>query len=447
MNNNRPRGNHKHLTQSDRIEIEKGLSNRDSFRTIAIKLGKDPSTISKEVRLHSEFVGRTGIKAKTPIPCANNYNPNNRRASVCNEVQICGDTKCLKRCVSCRKFKCSEVCPKYIPRTCELLNKPPYVCNGCANRTNCLLENKVYSSKYAQDCYESLLSSSREGINQTPEAIQTMNDIITPLIKKGQSISHIYATHAEELNCSKRTVYTYIDHCVFDARNIDLRRKVKYKPRKKSTATPIKDRLFRKNRSYADFLKYVDKESPQYIVEMDTVEGKKGSLPCFLTLLFRNCNLMLIFLLKEQSQEEVKRVFDDLTETLGIELFQKLFPVILTDNGHEFQDRWALECDTYGEIRTRIYYCDPNRSDQKGALEKNHEYIRYVLPKGVPFTRMTDSKTLTLMNHINSEKRDSLNGHSPYEVSRILLDNRLHDLLGLVEIAADDVMLTPNLIK
>ena len=124
-----------------------------------------------------------------------------------------------------------------------------------------------------------------------------------------------------------------------------------------------------------------------------------------------------------------------------------MFQVILTDNGHEFQDRWALECDEYGEIRTRIYYCDPNRSDQKGALEKNHEYIRYVLPKGVPFTMMTDSKTLTLMNHINSEKRDSLNGHSPYEVSRILLDNRFHDLLGLVEIAADDVMLTPDLIK
>ncbi|PWL80466.1 MAG: hypothetical protein DBY24_05935, partial [Prevotellaceae bacterium] len=80
-----------------------------------------------------------------------------------------------------------------------------------------------------------------------------------------------------------------------------------------------------------------------------------------------------------------------------------------------------------------IYYCDPNRSDQKGALEKNHEYIRYVLPKGTSFEKMTDKTTLLLLNHINSEKRDSLNGHSPYEVSRLLLDNRLHKALGLAK--------------
>ena len=121
--------------------------------------------------------------------------------------------------------------------------------------------------------------------------------------------------------------------------------------------------------------------------------------------------------------------------------------MILTDNGHEFQDRWNLECDVNGEIRTRIYYCDPNRSDQKGSLEKNHEYIRYVLPKGTSFEHLTEETTLLLLNHINSEKRDSLNGHSPYEVSRILLDNRLHEALGLIEIPADEVTLIPALIK
>lgn len=162
---------------------------------------------------------------------------------------------------------------------------------------------------------------------------------------------------------------------------------------------------------------------------------------------FRNCKLMLMFLLKEQTQDEVNKVFDYLTEVLGIELFQKLFEVIITDNGHEFQDRWNLECDDNGEMRTRIYYCDPNRSDQKGALEKNHEYIRYVLPKGTSFENITEETTLLLLNHINSEKRDSLNGHSPYEVSRILLDNRLHEALGLIEIPADEVTLIPALVK
>ena len=82
---------------------------------------------------------------------------------------------------------------------------------------------------------------------------------------------------------------------------------------------------------------------------------------CFLTMFFRNCSLMLMFLLEEQTQKEVTRIFDHLTELLGIELFQKLFEVILTDNGHEFQDRQSLEYSKNGEVRTRIYYCDPNR--------------------------------------------------------------------------------------
>ena len=54
---------------------------------------------------------------------------------------------------------------------------------------------------------------------------------------------------------------------------------------------------------------------------------------------------------------------------------------------------------------------------------------------------------IILLNPINSEKRDSLNGHSPYEVSRLLLDNRLHKALGLAEIPADEVTLIPALIK
>lgn len=444
--NNRPKGNHKHLNHSDRIVIERGLANNESFRTIAAKIEKDPSTISKEVRLHSYYVERPQ-NTFAPIPCVHNYNPSNPKANICKMKHGCGDNDCEHNCVVCRKDKCANICEYYEPRTCEKLLKPPYICNSCSKYVNCLMQRKKYSAKYAQDSYELTLCESREGINQTPEKIQKMDEILTPLLLKGQSIAHIYATHADELACSRRTIYTYIDKCVFGVRNIDLRRKVKYKPRRKSTAASLKDRSFRKNRTYKDFQKYIEKNPAVSIVEMDTVEGRKGTPECFLTMLFRSCNLMLIFLLQTQTQEEVSRVFDHLTKVLGIELFQAVFKVILTDNGHEFQNPEELEHDENGEMRTTIFYCDPNRSDQKGALEKNHEYIRYVLPKGVPLTQMTKLKTQLLMNHINSEKRDSLNGHSPYEVSRLLINNKLHSALGLIEIPADEVTLTPSLIK
>ena len=398
MNENRPKGNQKHIDLSGRIRIEQGLNNGESFRTIARNLNKDPSTISKEVRRHSVIKERKP-DAFAPIPCANNYDTSKPKANVCKILHGCGDNECTHKCVNCRKARCSEICNHYKPRQCEKLAKPPYACNGCPKKTNCMMDRKIYSSKYAQDTYETLRTTSREGINQTPESIQKLNDLLSPLIKKGQSIAHIYASHAEEIACSRRTIYSYIDSGVFEVRNMDLRRKVVYKPRKKKTATSTKDRAFRKDRGYKEFQEYINKNKPTYIVEMDTVEGVKGTKPCFLTMLFRNCKLMLMFLLKEQTQDEVNKVFDYLTEVLGIELFQKLL------------------------------------------------YIRYVLPKGTSFENITEETTLLLLNHINSEKRDSLNGHSPYEVSRILLDNRLHEALGLIEIPADEVTLIPALVK
>ena len=208
MNTGRPKGNQKHLDLSARIIIEQHLNNGDSFRSIAIELSKDPSTISKEIRRHS-IIRERSADAFAPIPCANNYDSSKPRTNICNVMHMCGDNECRRKCVLCRKFRCSDVCKFYKPRECEKLNKPPYVCNGCSKRTNCMMEKKIYSSKYAQDSYETLRTTSREGINQTPESIQKLDNLLSPLLKKGQSIAHIYASHADEIACSRRTIYSY----------------------------------------------------------------------------------------------------------------------------------------------------------------------------------------------------------------------------------------------
>ena len=155
---------------------------------------------------------------------------------------------------------------------------------------------------------------------------------------------------------------------------------------------------------------------------------------------------MLIFLLNSKTQEEVNRVFNELTSILGAEI-STLFPVILTDNGAEFQDPVSLECTLDGEIRTRIYYCNPHSSWQKGMIEKNHEFIRFVVPKGKPFDEFTQKDITLMVNHINSEARDSLNGCTPYQLSLLLLNNQLHANLLLQAIAPDEVSLRPKLLK
>ena len=437
MNN---KGNQKHLTLDQRIEIEKGLTENKSFSTIAKLIGKDPSTISKEVRLHAKTKERPDAGYTNP-PCINRKN--------CKLTCLC-DEQCGTLCKICKKqdMRCIDVCPNYRTAECQKLKKPPYVCNGCGKKTHCLMPRQFYSSKYANDCYRDTLVSSREGINQTPESIQKMNDLLTPLLKeKKQSIAHVYATHAEEIGCSRRTLYTYIDMGIFEVRNIDLRRRVRYKKRKASTSTSSKDRTYRQGHNYEDFRKYIQQHPDTLVVEMDCVEGASGDDKALLTFVWRNCNLMLIFLLENQDQECVSEVFVWLEDELGQELFKKLFPVILTDGGSEFADREDLEHFCNGAPSTTVFYCDPYSFWQKGTIEKNHEYIRYILPKGTSFEHLTDKQVRLMMDHINNEKRDSLNGHSPYELSLLLLDNRLHEKLRLRYIEPDDVTISPNLLK
>lgn len=431
---------HKHLTISQRLHIEKGLENNESFSLISKRLEKDPSTISKEVRRHrTEHVKRDMNHA---IPCANR--------TQCRIHSLCNDRECIKLCKICSEpdFYCSKVCPDYLEKQCEKLDKPPYVCNGCQKKNGCLLRKFYYTAKYADDCYRDLLVYSREGINQAPVDIAMLDALISPLLRKGQSMAHIYAHHAAEIPCCRKTLYNYIDKSVFTARNIDLRRRVRYKVRKSPTRISLSAKEFRIGRTYEEFQKLLKENPNTPVVELDTVEGGKGTgSKVFLTMLFRNCSLMLIFLLKDKTAESVQKIFDMLSDELGIKAFRELFPIILTDNGTEFQRPDPLENTRNSQSRTKIYYCNPNSSWQKGMLEKNHEYIRLVIPKGKSLEPYTPQDTTILMNHINSEARDSLNGCTPFKLSLLLLNNRLHEILHLEEIAPDDVTLCPQLLK
>lgn len=139
-------------------------------------------------------------------------------------------------------------------------------------------------------------------------------------------------------------------------------------------------------------------------------------------MLFRNCNFMLIFLLEECTQSCVQKIFDQLEEGLGLELFRRLFRIIITDNGSEFKNPTSLETSLKGELRTKIFFCDPLASWQKWKLEKNHEYIRKIIPKGISLTNYTAEDITLMTNHINSTARASLNGRTPFELAQLLLD-------------------------
>lgn len=428
------RGNQRHLTLDDRIYIEKCLDQDMTFKDTAKYICKDPTTISKEVKKH-----------RIPKPRNNYIQPNNcKYRKECMLHNICNRTiSCNKRCAQCPH--CNRNCGKYSPELCQRLIRAPFVCNGCDKKANCRLDKYYYRAAAAYDHYKESLSSSREGINMTESDLYDLDGLVTPLIRNGQSIAHIYAGHMDEIPFTSRTLYNYIERNVLSVRNIDLPRKVKYKPRK-GPRLPRKEHAWLDGRKYSDFMELMADRPETPVVEMDTVEGAIGG-KVLLTMLFRSSRCMIAFLLPGKKQEYVLEVFNRLEKTLGTILFLKTFPVILTDNGSEFLNPVLLETGLDSLVRTSIYYCDPNASYQKGSLEKNHEYIRYVIPKGKSLDSYTQGDISLLMNHINSAARDSLNGRTPFELASLLLDRCVIDTLGLKKIEHDDVCLRPNLLR
>ena len=432
-------GNKKHLTLADRAAIEHGISCGENFSQIARRIHKDSSTISKEIRRHLFRVPHFQNEVQRKRSECELYQN-------CDRQQLCGNHSCHSLCWKCRSKRCSLYCPDFTPKLCDRLKKPPYVCNNCPRIRSCSHDFYFYRANYANDTYCEIRSSSRSGINQTPESLEHLDRLVSPLLRLGQPLSHIYASNQDSVPCSIRTLYNYIDQGYFTALNLDLPRKVRYKKRRKARRDPD-NTGYREDRSYQDFEKYMENHPDTNVVELDVVEGAGGkSEKVLLTMLFRNCNLMLIFLMDSDRRDNVKEVFQRIYCHLGADLYQRLFPVLLTDNGSSFKDPDIFERPD-GELLSRVFYCDPMASWQKGRLEKNHEFIRYILPKGITFTNLDQTQVTLVANHINSIARASLNGCTPFELAQLLIDRKLLDLCRLERIPAKQVILKPSLLK
>jgi transposase, IS30 family len=398
--------NYCHLSYEERINLENGLNNNKSINQISKELNRSHSTLLREI-------DRNKIYSKPNNWCTNKKyeNPN-------------------------YNFHC----PK--------LDKSPYVCNGCKSRSGCRKERYTYYARQAHNSYKNLFRECRTGINLTDEEVFNINKVITPLIKKGQTINHLYINHPDILDFSKASFYNYVSNGVFEFAPLDLPRMVKYKKRHKVKRRTRKEREIRVGRTYEDFIEYTSKNPNLNIVEMDTIEGKKIDSKCLLTLFWRKSNFMLIFLLENQTTEEVTRIFEYLQQTLFEDDYKNLFQTILTDNGHEFFDVLNIECHhKTGELLTKIFYCDPQASWQKGGIEKNHEFIRYVLPKGTSFKNLTQNHCSILSCHINSLCRESLNNKSPFEAMNFMCNEKVLNSLNVYYIEPNEVQLNKNLLK
>ena len=382
---------HKHLTLSDRNDIQLGLERGETFKAIGQLILKDPTTVSKEVKRNKQI-----------------------RDSTSNNLP------------------------------CPLLDKAPFVCNGCPKRRqNCGFKKIFYLAKQAQKQYEQTLVEAREGTPLNSQTFWDIDKVISDGVKKGQHIYHILKTH--NLDVSSSTVYRHIRKGYLSIAPIDLARAVKFKNRRKNNLPSIPKEA-KKGRSYEDFQNYLSLNQLNYWLEMDTVIGRMGG-KVLLTFNLSFCNFIFARLLDNKTALEVTKHLYDIKNTLhqADKDFFQLFPVILTDNGGEFARVDDIEMDVRGE--SKLFFCDPNRSDQKGRIEKNHTLIRDILPKGTSFDDLTQENINLVCSHVNSVKRAALNGKSAYELFAFTYGEEIPKLLGISKIPAEDVCQSSTLLQ
>ena len=382
---------HKHLTLSDRNDIQLGLERGETFKAIGQSILKDPTTVSKEVKRNRQV-----------------------RESTCDNLP------------------------------CPLLDKAPFVCNGCPKRRqNCGYKKILYLAKQAQKQYEQTLVEAREGTPLNSKTFWDMDKVISDGVKKGKHIYHILKTH--NLDVSSSTVYRHIRKGYLSIAPIDLARAVKFKERRKSKLPSIPKEA-KKGRSYEDFQNYLVLNQLDSWLEMDTVLGRMGG-KVLLTFNLSFCNFIFARLLDNKTALEVTKHLYDIKNTLhqADKDFFQLFPVILTDNGGEFARVDDIEMDVRGE--SKLFFCDPNRSDQKGRIEKNHTLIRDILPKGTSFDNLTQEDINLVCSHVNSVKRAALNGKSAYELFAFTYGEEIPKLLGISKIPAEDVCQSSKLLQ
>lgn len=430
---------YRHLVLDERYSIEYGLNNQESFKAIGKQIGKDCTTIAKEVKSHIIFE-KKGAPYRPFNDCLNRT----RCIHDGDVCQSCNRDNRSKRCGGCGK--CISLCSDYIKEECPKLSKAPYVCNGCENLRSCTLEKRFYKALAAQIEYEYVRSESRSGFNLTEDELKQLDSAISPLLKNGHSIHHILANNQDRISCCEKTAYRYADNGLFTAINLDMPRKVRFRPRKQKSVPLKVDKSCRIGRTYEDFLLYRAANPSLPVTELDSVEGIKGGA-VLLTIHFVLPKLQLAFLRQANDSKSVTDIFNHLYEILGYESFTKIFPLCLADNGTEFSDPFGIEVDEDGVIRSQVFYCDPSSPGQKGACENNHEFIRRVIPKSADLGRFSQEQIDLMMDHINSYGRPELGDKSPYEMFEFYYGKEILDLLGVHKIPANEIILKPALLK
>lgn len=392
-----------HLVEKQRDQIEIMLNEGKKLNEIASALSRDPRGIQKEIIKHRKLY----ILGKRKNICGNQ--------ETCKKVRLCNQCPSGK-CKYCSVLNCNDFCKDFTDEpNCKTCKRFPYVCNGCDKIKDCFLPKYYYKARNAQEEYVQNVSEWKKGPKYPELELKKIDEVIKEGTSKGHSIDII--VHESKLKVSTSTIYRWIENRTLTTKSIDLKRKVRYRQRitEKPSAKPI-NYNYLNGRKFTDFQEYFLNNPSSNIWQMDTIEGVKGK-SATLSLLHTKSNLQFFFKINRKTQAYIISVFENIKKHLSPEIFKEVFECILTDNGTEFKDPLSIEIDSVtGEVLTKVFYCDPRKSNQKGKCEKNHEHFREFIPQGTDMDPFNQKNMDFIALHVNNYPRKALQYNSPFQV-------------------------------
>lgn len=321
------------------------------------------------------------------------------------------------------------------------------VCNGCHKKFNCTSFKTYYDWEIANKKSLEIRKTSREKVNINEEDLKLINDILLEGIRKNsQSLHHVYVSY-EILHtiCSERNLRRLIEKRLFDVKVYELKKYVRYNHKYKKSPVEInlRDIKVLLNRTYKDFLNYVDKHPDDNIVQFDSVIGKINDRQAILTITFPKYQFQFGLLIQKGSYKDVVNKIKKLFRKLGDKFVKIVFAINICDNGVEFSRFTEIEIDSKGEIICKTFYTRPYRSTDKSSCENLHRLLRYAFPKGKSLDNLTQDVLDEVFSHINSYVRKSLNDKTPYDLVKKKFGKEFLEKINIKRIPNKKVKLKP----
>lgn len=379
MNNTKTR-----LSLDDRINLLAAIAKGKSLTQISKQFGKHRSTYYREIKKNIYW----------PI--------HPHTCSACKNRKSCTKSKGISQL--------RWICPEFSPELCDKQRHFPYVCNNCEKLSKCNHAKCYYNCIDSFNSYKRKWKEQRSNKTIFAQLLDKVNEIVSNGVKLGQSIHHIYESSEFLKNlCSEVTIRRYLYSNMFEVKPIDLPRYKRYSH--KYNYEILKNRYIlniaaKENRTFQDFQEFcrIRKVKKNYW-EYDSVEGNFQSKKAIFTITFVECNFQFGILIRKHNPTDVCNFCNWLFNK-----FPNVFKVNLCDNGIEFVNFHKLENNTRNVFFTSTY-----RATDKAHCERNHELIRYIIPKSTNFDHLTQDDINLMFSHINSYIRKSLNNKTPYE--------------------------------